>query len=87
MKEVLPEGWLFEVDVEGTVYEVTLDERYYLEVTDQRLEPAELIERAFLFLLKREPKEAILRKFNLSVIQQYFNDFEKVMRSGESACC
>lgn len=86
-KETLPAGWIFDVVIEGTTYNVTLDERYYLDVTDERLSPEELIERVFLFLLKREPKEAILRTFNVSVIKQYFKDFEKVMRSGEAGYC
>lgn len=38
--------------------------------------PAErLIEESFRFLLEREPKEAILQVFELSVIEQYFPEF------------
>ncbi len=35
-----------------------------------------LIEAAFRFLLDREPKEAILTRFDVSVISRYFPDFE-----------
>lgn len=40
----------------------------------------ELIEAAFRFLLDREPKEAILSRFDVSVISAYFPDFEKKIR-------
>ena len=32
---------------------------------------------AFRFLLDREPKEAILRRFDLTVIARYFPEFER----------
>jgi hypothetical protein len=38
---------------------------------------AALVEAAFAFLLDREPKEAILARFNLSVISRYFPEFER----------
>ena len=39
-------------------------------------EPATLIEAAFAFLLHREPKEAILSRFDISDISRYFPEFE-----------
>ncbi|MGH8945395.1 MAG: hypothetical protein ACRDVL_04540 [Acidimicrobiia bacterium] len=41
----------------------------------------ELIEASFLFLLDREPQEAILRRFDLGVIPRYFPEYES--RLGE----
>jgi hypothetical protein len=38
---------------------------------------AALVEAAFAFLLDREPKEAILARFDLSVIARYFPEFER----------
>jgi hypothetical protein len=38
--------------------------------------PGAFIERCFAFLLEREPKESILRAFDVSVIGRYFPDFE-----------
>lgn len=38
--------------------------------------PLPCIEAAFRFLLDREPKEAILTRFDLSVIARYFPEFE-----------
>jgi hypothetical protein len=38
--------------------------------------PDELVRDSFSFLLKREPKESILREFDLSVINRYFPEFD-----------
>ncbi len=37
--------------------------------------PEKLIEASFRFLLDREPKESILRRFDLSVISRYFPEY------------
>ena len=34
-----------------------------------------LVQRTFEFLLEREPKESILRRFELPVVARYFPDF------------
>jgi hypothetical protein len=39
--------------------------------------PEACIEAAFRFLLDREPKESILARFDVSVIQRYFPEFER----------
>lgn len=39
-----------------------------------------LLEESFRFLLEREPKEAILRRFEISVIGRYFPEFESEIR-------
>jgi hypothetical protein len=39
--------------------------------------PERLVEAAFRFLLEREPRDAILARFDLSVISHYFHDFEQ----------
>jgi hypothetical protein len=48
-----------------------------------RLAPGESAEsfvgRCFAFLLEREPKESILRRFDVSVIGRYFPEFEKTI--------
>jgi hypothetical protein len=36
----------------------------------------ELVADSFAFLLEREPKESILREFDLSVIKRYFPDYD-----------
>jgi hypothetical protein len=39
--------------------------------------PERVVEAAFRFLLDREPKESILRRFDVSVIERYFPGFER----------
>jgi hypothetical protein len=41
--------------------------------------PEALIEASFRFLLEREPKEAILRTFELPVIERYFPEYASVI--------
>jgi hypothetical protein len=43
-------------------------------------EGAELVEASFRFLLAREPKESILGRFELSVIERYFPEYPKEIR-------
>ena len=48
-----------------------------------RLAPGEsaegFVRRCFAFLLAREPKESILRRFDVSVIGRYFPEFEETI--------
>jgi hypothetical protein len=39
--------------------------------------PERCVEAAFRFLLDREPKEAILRRFDVTVISRYLPEFEQ----------
>ena len=49
--------------------------------------PEDLLEASFAFLLEREPKEAILRRFELPVIERYFPEYPALIaamvRSGD----
>jgi hypothetical protein len=67
-------------DGTATEHVVTLtqadQERYAAEAT-----PEKLLRRAFEFLLEREPKESILRKFALPEIERYFPDFAVWIRA------
>ena len=45
-------------------------------------DPTDLVRRSFLFLLAREPKESILRSFDLPVIGRYFPEYEREIRAG-----
>ena len=42
--------------------------------------PERLLRASFEFLLEREPKESILRRFELPVIERYFPDYPQVIR-------
>jgi len=41
--------------------------------------PERLLEASFTFLLEREPKEAILSRFALPVIERYFPEYPRVI--------
>jgi hypothetical protein len=43
--------------------------------------PEELLEASFRFLLEREPKEAILARFELTVIERYFPEYRRLISS------
>ncbi|HET7727464.1 MAG TPA: hypothetical protein VFK54_09070 [Candidatus Limnocylindrales bacterium] len=43
-------------------------------------EPGDLVRRSFAFLLEREPRESILRAFDLPVIGRYFPEYEREIR-------
>ena len=43
--------------------------------------PEAFVRDCFAFLLEREPKESILRSFDVSVVSQYFPEYEHEIRS------
>jgi len=77
-------GWRFRVVVregtEQTEHTVTLERAVYERLTRGAVPPERLIRQAFVFLLEREPKESILRMFDLPMIGRYFPEFEATMR-------
>ena len=42
--------------------------------------PEELVRESFEFLLEREPRESIMRSFELPIIGRFFADYPDVMR-------
>lgn len=61
---------------EKTSHTVIVPEKYYIKLTDRKISPADLIKKSFEFLLERESNSSILNKFELSVIGNYFPEFE-----------
>ena len=59
-----------------TTHRVTVNKTDYRRLTGGKVPPARLVEASFAFLLEREPKESILRSFNLMTIQRYFPEYE-----------
>lgn len=62
-----------------TVHEVTLSAADLDRLGRRFASPEELVEVSFRFLLAREPKESILRSFDLPVIARYFPEYERQM--------
>ena len=65
-----------------TNHSVTVDDSYYRSLTGKKISKEELITISFKFLLEHEQKESILREFNLRVIQDYFPEYEKKIKTG-----
>jgi hypothetical protein len=63
----------------STTHFVTLDDKYYEKLTHKKIKKEELIKKSFEFLLQREPKESILRRFDLKVISRYFTEYERII--------
>jgi hypothetical protein len=71
----------------GAIYDVTVEDgrgasHHEVTVWPSDVEryapgasPEELLEASFRFLLEREPKESILRTFELPVIERYFPEY------------
>ncbi len=75
--------YTFEVTVKegrsSTQHQVTLKEDDYERLVEPHVPPNKLVEESFRFLLEREPKESILRSFDLTVISRYFPEYERVI--------
>ena len=72
---------IFEVVVrEGkgeTRHLVTMSQEMRERLTAGKHTPEHCVEAAFRFLLDREPKESILRRFDVTAILRYFPEFER----------
>ena len=80
------------VHASGTTYRVTVEERGQRTTHDVTVDPRHveryapgatperLLEASFEFLLEREPKEAILSRFDLPVIERYFPEYARTIR-------
>ena len=60
-----------------TTHHVTMARATYEKLSGGKVDARRCIEAAFEFLLEREPKESILRSFDVTVISRYFPNFEK----------
>lgn len=73
-------GWTFLVELghgEGLAeYWVDVDRDHWTRLTGRRVEPAELVAFTFKFLLDKESKELIMKKFNLADVVKYFPAYE-----------
>jgi hypothetical protein len=60
-----------------TRHRVTLRKSDYQELAAGKASPEDLVTESFRFLLEREPKESILRSFDLMVIGRYFPEYRR----------
>jgi hypothetical protein len=84
------DGWVCEVEVEQAGHQT----RHAVGVTAADLarwgrggeagDVEDLVRRSFDFLLEREPASSILRAFDLSVIQRYFPEYDRLFKRQEA---
>lgn len=79
-----PTGFLCEVivgrDTAATRHNVTVSRADLARLAPGHYDPERLVAASFAFLLAREPREAILRSFDLPVIERYFPGYEDTIR-------
>lgn len=63
-------------DNSSSTHTVTLDDKYHKKLTGGVIPKEDLIKKSFEFLLEREPKESIMSKFDLKVINKFFPEYE-----------
>jgi hypothetical protein len=77
-------GWTCRVTVGGpgapTTHDVSVSAGDLARLAPGAPDPVDLVRRSFDFLLAREPKTSILRRFELSVIGRYFPEWEREIR-------
>lgn len=56
---------------------MTLQKADFADLARDKASPEALVKESFRFLLEREPKEAILRSFDLMVIGRYFPEYRR----------
>ena len=64
-------------DAGTTHHEVTMKRTEYEQLAGRTFAPENCVDAAFRFLLDREPKEAILARFDIAVIANYFPEFSR----------
>ena len=60
-----------------TSHQVSMSQQTWQRLSGGKYPPEQCIHAAFRFLLDREPKESILRRFDVTVISRYFPEFER----------
>ena len=62
-------------DAGATTHEVIVSGDALTRYGGPRPDPQALVHESFLFLLEREARESILRRFDLPVIERYFPEY------------
>ena len=74
------DGWDCTVTVHNggeTLHRVHVAGRDLARLAPGASDPVGLVQASFAFLLEREPKESILREFDLTIIATYFPEYER----------
>lgn len=63
----------------STRHTVTLPTAYWQQFSEKYSQPEDFVRASFQFLLEREPKESILKHFEVPTIARYFPKFEQTI--------
>jgi hypothetical protein len=78
------DGWRCEVrigdDPDATRHQVAVSDEDLVRLAPAGTSVERVVEASFAFLLEREPRESILRSFDLSEISRYFPEYERELR-------
>ena len=77
---VVGDGWDCAVTVRDgseTRHRVRVSRADLARLAPGASDPVDLVEASFAFLLEREPKESILREFDMALIGRYFPEYER----------
>jgi hypothetical protein len=81
---LMPEGFVCEVvvgiDPAATHHTVRVSQAYLARLAPGHYDPQTLVGASFEFLLAREPRESILRDFELPAIERYFPGYEDTIK-------
>jgi hypothetical protein len=81
VKEINPQTFQVTVNAGSTTqHEVTVDDLYAQQLTAGKFSTHDLVKKSFEFLLERESNNSILRRFDLTVINRYFPEYEAVIK-------
>ena len=67
-------------DPRATTHQVTVTADDFERLAPRGAPVERLVDMSFEFLLEREPRESILRTFDLPTIGRYFPDYERTIR-------
>ena len=78
-----PGRFSVEVNDEGasTAHRVVVPDDFLEELGLAEVDPAEVVQESFGFLLDREPATSILRDFSLDQISRYFPEYHDELRT------
>lgn len=78
------DGWRCTVtigtDAPASLHEVTVSAADLARLAPMTTKVESLVRASFEFLLEREPRESILRSFDLPLISRYFPEYEREIR-------
>ena len=78
--EIKNKGDFFEVIISDEKYKVTVSKATMEDLGNGRSKE-EFIEDCFKFLLEREPKESIMKEFNVEIIGKYFPEWKDEIKT------